>query len=429
MKKQLILAGAAAGAAALLAACAQPAQPATTLTLWVGPVGAFSAVVDDHLADTPRNITGPLVKAFTQNNPDIGVNVEVLTTDAITTRLQNGERPDLLLDSTERILRMEQDGVAWADLSDYWTDTILNDVNAVSPAIAPACRDSADRYRVAPLAVMVDCMAVNRELFADAGVDAILDDRTWTVGEFYDAMWALRSNETLLDNGLLATGSISGDQGTRMLVQNLAGIPFTDPQHRRYTLGGQEALDALITLNGWCDEKLLRYEEKASSIDELTLFADGSTAFSLCWNADNQANYAAETSFVPYAMAFPSVEAPKLYGTVWGFALPEGGNTQAALRFVQYACTDPTGGTTAVRLTGQLPAHASLGNVWADTPDEARMAEFAALLPYLDDLYGVTPGWSDQRQAWYTLITTTLSGALPPEEALAQYEATVARLR
>ena len=78
----------------------------------------------------------------------------------------------------------------------------------------------------------------------------------------------------------------------------------------------------------------------------------------------------------------------------------------------------------AVRLTGQLPARSSLGDVWADTPYAQQMAGFAALLPYLGDLNGVTPGWNEQREAWRVLIQDTVPGETV-DAALAAYTAAV----
>lgn len=411
------IAAAAAGllAAGMLAGCS--GQPDTTITLWAGPVGDFATQTEE--ADPAAG----LVAAFRKENPGIGVEVVYLTAAEMDAKLAAGERPDLILDSSERLIRAADEGVAFADLSALWTDAVLADVDGVSTAIAPACRDGSGSWRVLPLAVMVDCMAVNPALFEAAGAaDLLTESRTWTPDQF---VWAL---DRLLDSGLYQTGLVYsgaayGDQGTRMLLQNLAGIDFTNASHTRYTFGGDKALAALTTLRSLCDADKLSYEKAATAADAIRVFAGGGSALSLCWSATIQNTFADDASFTPYPMAYPAQGDPVLYGTVWGFALPDTGDSArmaAAQTLAQSLCAS----ADAVRLTGQLPARSSLGDVWADTPYADEMAGFAALLPYLGDLYGVTPGWNEQREAWRVLIQDTVTGETV-DAALAAYTAAV----
>lgn len=415
MRRAIAAAGAALLAAGLLAGCG--GQPQTTITLWAGPVGDFATSTEEE------DPAAGVIAAFRKENPGIGLEVSYLSAADIDAKLAAGERPDLLLDSSERLIRAADSGVAFADLGGLWTEDLQADVNGVSEAIAPACQDGSGSWRVLPLAVMVDCMAVNPTLFEAAGAgDLLTDSRTWTPDQF---TWALDRlvDSGIYQTGLLYSGAAYGDQGTRMLAQNLAGIPFTDAGHTRYTFEGEKALAALTTLRSLCDTKRLSYEKAATAADAIRVFAGGSSALSLCWSATIQNTFAAESPFTPYPMAYPAQGDPVLYGTVWGFALPDTGDSAkmaAAQALAQSLCASPD----AVRLTGQLPARSSLGDVWAETPYAQQMAGFAALLPYLGDLYGVTPGWNDQREAWRVLMQDTVT-AETVDAALATYTAAV----
>lgn len=415
MRQPIAVAGAALLAAGLLAGCGN--QPQTTITLWAGPVGDFAVGSEEE------DPAAGLVAAFRKENPDIGVEVVYLSAADIDAKLAAGERPDLLLDSSERLIRAADSGVAFADLSGLWTDAVLADVDGVSTAIAPACRDGSGSWRVLPMAVMVDCMAVNPTLFEAAGAAELLtESRTWTPDDF---IWALDRlvDSGIYQTGLLYSGAAYGDQGTRMLAQNLAGIDFTDANHTRYTFGGTRALEALTTLRSLCDSHRLSYEKAATAADAIRVFAGGGSALSLCWSATIQNTFAADASFTPYVMAYPAQGDPVLYGTVWGFALPDTGDS-ARMAAAQTLAQSLCGSADAVRLTGQLPARSSLGDVWAGTPYAEQMSGFAALLPYLGDLYGVTPGWNEQREAWRVLMQDTVTGETV-DAALAAYTAAV----
>ena len=47
---------------------------------------------------------------------------------------------------------------------------------------------------------------------------------------------------------------------------------------------------------------------------------------------------------------------------------------------------------------------ASQGDVYAGMEDEARMAEFQVMMPYLGDYYNVIGGWTEQRTNWFNML-------------------------
>ena len=127
-----------------------------------------------------------------------------------------------------------------------------------------------------------------------------------------------------------------------------------------------------------------------------------------CWNASNQDQYASQVAFTPYAVAFPTdQETPALCGGIWGFGIFDNGEAakiEAAKTFIKFVCDDAEQGPESVRLSGFFPVRASQGDVYAGMEDEARMAEFQVMMPYLGDYYNVIGGWTEQRTNWFNML-------------------------
>ena len=148
--------------------------------------------------------------------------------------------------------------------------------------------------------------------------------------------------------------------------------------------------------------------------DELELFAKGDVAMTFCWNASNRANYASQTDFTTYAVAFPSEDGiPELAGGLPGFCVFDNGDTdriKAAKMFISFVCDDKEQEVESIRMSGFFPVKASSGDVYKGTENEKIMNEFASMMPYLGDYYNVAPGWAEQRTAWWTMLQHVFSG-------------------
>ncbi|MEG1505169.1 MAG: carbohydrate ABC transporter substrate-binding protein, partial [Lachnospiraceae bacterium] len=116
----------------------------------------------------------------------------------------------------------------------------------------------------------------------------------------------------------------------------------------------------------------------------------------------------------PYTVAFPSSDGkPELCGGIWGFGVFDNGDAakiDAAKKFIQFICDDPTQGPLSVSSTGFFPVRASYGNVYAGTPDEERMQVFSQFMPFISDYYNVTGGWAEQRTAWWNMLQQIFAG-------------------
>ena len=389
---------------------------AADITLWTYPVGKFgdSATVDGIIA------------AFNEVNPDINVTVEYLDytsgDDQVTAAIEAGTTPDLVLEGPERLVANWGAKGKMVDISDLWTDDAKADIVANSAAVEAACKAANGAYYEYPLCMTTHTMAINYEVFEQAGaLQYINDDRTWTVENFEKALQAVKDSGLVQETGIVYCGGQGGDQGTRALAMNLYNAQWTDAAHTEWTMNSEAGVKGLQQLVDWCNAGILSYDAGIVASDELQLFANGTTALTFCWNAANEASYASQVTFTPYPVAFPSEDGtPELCGGVWGFGIFDNGDAAkiaAAKEFIKFVCDDETQGPASVAVTGFFPVKASFGNIYAGTEDEERMTVFAGFAQWLGDYYNVTPGWAEQRTEWWNLLQRVFNGGDVQTEA------------
>ena len=407
-----------AGMATGLSACgsggsgedgSEAADGATAITLWTYPIGSWgdAATVDS------------IVAAFNEQHPDISVSVEYLDytsgDDQVTAAIEAGTAPDLIMEGPERLVTTWGAAGKMVDLSDLWDDEALADISAVSEAVVNACKSSDGVYYEYPLCMNAHCMAINYEVFEEAGALQYIDEetRTWTTEDFGKALQAL-VDAGVETTGVVYCGGQGGDQGTRALARNLYSADFTNEDHTEWAMNSETGIKGLRQLADWVDAGLLSYDSGAQAADELQLFANGTIAMSFAWNASNESNYAEQVDFTAYAMTFPSDDGvPELDGGIYGFGIFDNGDEakiEAAKTFIEFVCDDETQGPESVVASGFFPVRSSFGNVYEGSDQEERMTVFNSMMPYLGDYYNVTPGWAEQRTAWWNMLQNIFNG-------------------
>lgn len=388
----------------------QAAGQATEITLWTYPIGSWkdSATVEGF------------VKTFNEKYPDIKVKVEYLDytsgDDQVTAAIEAGTTPDIIFEGPERLVSNWGAQGKMVDLSDLWTDEATKDISKTSEAVVAACKSSDGAYYEYPMCMTTHCMAINYEVFEKANALQYLDleKRTWTTENFVKALEAVKASGLVSETGVVYCGGQGGDQGTRALAMNLYSAQYTDAAHTQWTMNSEAGVKGLQELVNLCKAGTLSYDTGAQASDELQLFANGTIGMTFCWNASNEANYASQVAFTPYAMAFPSDDgAPELAGGIWGFGIFDNGDdakVAAAKTFIQFVCDDAQQGPVSVAATGFFPVRSSFGNVYAGTPDEERMAVYGSFMPYLGDYYNVTAGWTTQRTEWWNMLQKIFGG-------------------
>ena len=373
------------------------------LTLWAFPVGNWS---------NPTAVSN-ILTSFHKEYPDINISVEYLNYDngdeKVNQAVSNGGLPDLVLEGPERLVTNWGEQGLMVDLSDLWesekADTIYENVRE-------ACQYSDGTYYEFPICMSAHCMAINYDMFKDAGALQYINEmtHTWTTGGFVQAVHALTANGQE-NAGIIYCKNQSGDQGTRALVNNLYGGTFTDDAHTTYTVDSEEnrkALQLLYDLEG------ITFEPDLTSSDAIDLFCRKETAMCFCWNASieiQQTLNNANLDFEVFPVAFPtSGSAPKLQGGIWGFGIFDNGNSErieAAKTFIRYITENDVPYTRAVRTSSYWPVR-DMGNIYEN---DMVMTEYSIFMSYMDDYYQITPGWAQARTAWWQMLGKVGAGA------------------
>ena len=384
---------------------------ATEITLWTYPIGSWQK---------EETVNG-FIAEFNKQYPDIKVNVEYLDytngDDKVTTAIEAKNTPDIIFEGPERLVSNWGAKGLMVDLSDLWTEEATADISKTSEAVVNACKGADGKYYEYPMCMTAHNMAINYELFEETGALQYIDQetRTWTTDNFVKALETLRDSGKVMTPAIVYCGGQGGDQGTRALVNNLYSGTYTNADHTAYTANSEQNVKALELLQKLNGEQALTFNPALQASDELQMFANGTAAMTFCWNASNEATYAEQVTFTPYAMNFPTDDGKvELCGGIWGFGIFNNGDEakiEAAKTFIKFICDDATQGPASVQATGFFPVRASFGNVYAGTENEERMATFQTFLPNMGDYYNVTGGWTEQRTAWWNMLQEVGNGS------------------
>ena len=391
---------------------------AVTLDLWAFNIGGF----------TEASNWDTILAAFNEQHPDITVNVTPINyqdgDQKLTSAITSNSGPDIIFEGPERIVGNYAREGLMVDLSDLWTaggSDIAEGISSVSQLDGT--------YYMYPLSVAAHCMAINYEVFEAAGALQYIDEetRTWSTDDFVAAMEAIK---TAIDNGTvsLATpgivycGAQGGDQGTRALVNNLYSDYYVNDDGTSYNANSANNVKALTLLQEMVNEGSLSANASYAAADELQAFANQTCAVTFCWNYSNYTQYAEQTQFTPFAMAFPSDDGtPELeMAGPYGFGVFDNGDQakiDAAKKFIQFVCDDQAAGTEAVKTTGFFPVHSDWGDVYAGDADAELRAPFALMSDYLGRYYNLTGGWTEQRALWWPMLAEILTTGADPQTA------------
>lgn len=397
---------------------------AVELNLWSFNVGGFAEASNWE----------PIIAAFNGQNPDIKITVTPINyqdgDQKLTSAITAGTGPDIIFEGPERIVGNYAREGLMVDLSDLWEtggSDIAEGISSVSQLDGT--------YYMYPLSVAAHCMAINYEAFEAAGALQYIDEetRTWTTDNFVKAMEAVRDAAaagTININtpGIIYCGAQGGDQGTRALVNNLYSDYFVNEDGTAYTANSENNVKALKLLQDMVNNGSMSANASFAAADELQAFANQTCAVSFCWNYANYTQYAAQTQFTPFAMAFPSDDGkPELeMAGPYGFGVfnnKDEAKIEAAKKFVQFVCDDQTVGVEAVKATGFFPVHSDWGDVYTGDADAETRAPFALMSDYLGRYYNLTGGWTEQRGYWWPMLTEIMTTGADVQTAADKYAA------
>ncbi len=387
-----------------------PAPAPIEITFWSFPVGGFGD------AETVEGF----IASFNEMYPEITVKHETLDygtgDDQVTAAIEAGTAPDIIMEGPERLVANWGAKGLMVDLSDLLDDEAKADISTVSASVIADCTAPNGEVYEYPMVMVTHCMGINYEVFEQAGALQYIDEenRSWTTDDFVMAMEAVRDSGLVQTPGIIYSGGQGGDQGTRALVKNLYGAQFTDADKTMYTITDDLGMQGFELLVDMVDNGSLSHDAGIAAAEELQLFANGTSATTLAWNASNEANYAEQAAFTPFAMNFPSDDGvAELDGGIWGFGIFDNGDQakiDAAKMFIEFIADDAEQGPISVAATGFFPVRGSYGNVYAGTDREDRMEIYASFLPNFGSYYQASPGWAEQRTAWWNMLQQIFGG-------------------
>ena len=380
------------------------------LNLWSFNVGGFAEASNWE----------PIIAAFNEQNPNIKITVTPINyqdgDQKLTSAITAGTGPDIIFEGPERIVGNYAREGLMVDLSDLWEtggSDIAEGISSVSQLDGT--------YYMYPLSVAAHCMAINYDVFEAAGALQYIDEetRTWTTHNFVKAMEAVRDaaaagTVNVATPGIIYCGAQGGDQGTRALVNNLYSDYYVNEDGTSYLANSENNVKALKLLQDMVNNGSMSANASFAAADELQAFANQTCAVSFCWNYSNYTQYAEQTQFTPFAMAFPSDDGkPELeMAGPYGFGVfnnKDEAKIEAAKKFVQFVCDDQTTGIEAVKTTGFFPVHADWGDVYAGDADAETRAPFALMSDYLGRYYNLTGGWTEQRGYWWPMLAEIMT--------------------
>ncbi len=377
-------------------------QEDAELTLWTFPVGNWG---------NPTAVSN-ILTGFHKKYPDIRISVEYLNyengDEKINQAISDGNAPDLVLEGPERLVANWGENGLMVDLSDLWESEKAGEIY---DNVRVACQHRDGAYYEFPICMTAHCMAINYNMFQEAGALQYIDEEThtWTTENFIKAVQALTAHGQK-DVGFVYCKNQSGDQGTRALVNNLYGGSFTDNTHTLYTIDSEEnkkALKLLYDLDG------ITFAPSLSAMDAIDLFCKKESAMCFCWNASMETQQTInhpDLDFEVFPMAFPTDgESPKLEGGIWGFGIFDNDNDEkidAAKTFIRYITENDTPYTRAVRTAFYWPVR-DIDNIYEN---DMLMTEYSIFTPYMGDYYQITPEWTDARTAWWQMLSDIGTG-------------------
>ena len=394
------------------------------LNLWSFNVGGFAEASNWE----------PIIAAFNEQNPDIKITVTPINyqdgDQKLTSAITAGTGPDIIFEGPERIVGNYAREGLMVDLSDLWEtggSDIAEGISSVSQLDGT--------YYMYPLSVAAHCMAINYDVFEAAGALQYIDEetRTWTTDNFVKAMEAVRDaaaagTVNVATPGIIYCGAQGGDQGTRALVNNLYSDYYVNEDGTSYLANSENNVKALKLLQDMVNNGSMSANASFAAADELQAFANQTCAVSFCWNYSNYTQYAEQTQFTPFAMAFPSDDGkPELeMAGPYGFGVfnnKDEAKIEAAKKFVQFVCDDQTVGVEAVKATGFFPVHSDWGDVYTGDADAETRAPFALMSDYLGRYYNLTGGWTEQRGYWWPMLTEIMTTGADVQTAADKYAA------
>lgn len=431
MKRILSATLAATTAAMLLCSCGQPSSSAasssvpsdptqvtTEITWWAFPTMKGDAEISGQYEQS-------VIDEFNKKYPNIKVNLEMIDfqngPEKITTALQGGTGPDIILDAPGRIVDWGKAGYL-APLDDMFTEEMVNDMT--SEVLVQSCSDG-ENYWMYPISSAPFVMAFNKTILEKEGLMDMVPttgDRTWTTDEFVAVSKELAARG--YKGAEIYCGSQGGDQGTRAFIANLYNAAVTNDDLTAYTMDTPEAVKGVQLCLDGIEEGWLTPNTAGAAGDALDHFTQGTVASAILWGASEKSmrnTNLKESGTEVLPVCLPSEDGvPVLEYLVNGFCVFDNGDDAriaASKEFIKFVCDDPVQGPKNVVATNCFPVRKSFGDLYASTGDPD-MEFYANISKYYGTYYNTIDGFASMRPFWWSSLQAALTGEKTAQEAM-----------
>lgn len=367
-----------------------------------------------------------LADAFMEQNPDIKVNVEMLSyndgDERINEAIESNSLPDVLYDAPGRIIDYARQGL----LVDV--DDMIEALNGdVSSAILQGCKFD-DIYYMYPFNTTNFTMAANKDMFEEAGLLDLLPldkvDRQWTIEDLEKALKAIKEARPDVIPLTFFSNSTAGDQGTRAFVANIYGGSVMDEEQTSYTFDSNESIKAVEWVKKSIDEGLIGQGSENLEPDEsIDLYLNEEAAITIMYSTGlRNANQSAKP--VQFKDVFLPIPAPEgklqLESLIGGFGIfdnKDESRVEASKKFIDFICNDIDWQEKNLKATGTFSVRDSIKGLYED--EEMKFAE--SMGKYTAKYYNNVDGFAEMRTYWIETLKEITLGLKVPEIAMEEF--------
>ncbi len=371
---------------------------------------------------------GQIIEAFEEQNPDVKVNLEMITFEGgpekLNVAIATDTAPDMIYDAPGRIIDWGKKGLL-ADLNDMFPQEVKDDIE---DALLKQSMVGDDVYMY-PFNTGPFMMAVNKTIFEDIDAVDLLpldrEDRTWTIEEYEKALEAVKEKAPdIIPSGFYAK-SVAGDQGTRGYITNLGKSRFLTDDYSEVAINSEEGIKGLEWVVE-ANKKGLVAPGSASmdAGDHNDLFLQGKMAFAINYSAVLKTLFAPDKTedFEDVLLPYPTPDGsdPELEPFLGGFAVfnnDDGARVEASKKLIDFIANDPEWGEKNLIQTGGLSARNSITGLYDDP--EYEYSELAR--KFITDPPTIADGYDKIRTFWFPALQKAILEAETPEDALNEF--------
>ena len=367
-----------------------------------------------------------IVDAFMDKNPNIKVNVEMLSfedgEEKINSAILSNSTPDVLYDAPGRIINY-----AKKDLLVPIDSMIEAFKGDVSGHILQGCRLD-DTYYMYPFNTTNFMMAANKDMFEDEGLLNLLplnkEDRQWSIEELEKALRAIKEARPDVIPLTFYSEGTAGDQGTRAFIANIFGGSVMDEDQKNYTFDSPEMIKAMEWVRKAIDEGLIAEgTENLTTLDAVDLYLQQKAAITILYSTGLATSEQSKKSipFTDLLLPIPSPEGElNLESLIAGFAIfnnKDEDKIEASKKFIDFLCNDEDWQEKNLEATGTFSVRDSVKGIYDD--EEMRFAE--GMEKYKVKYYNNIDGFAEMRTYWIKALQEITRGERQPEEVLEEF--------